>query len=101
MPERATVRIAGPRAGNKLLLEGFFPEEQLKQAPRHLVVSADGVALGNAQITDPESTFRRLFDIPASLAGRKAVDLEIRVYPVTRKDGQNYGVVFGKIVIVP
>jgi hypothetical protein len=101
MPERATVRIAGPKAGNKLLLEGFLPQEQLKQAPRHLVVSAGGVAFGNSEITDPESTFRRLFDIPPSLAGRDAVDLEIRVDPVTRQDGQEYGVVFGKIVIVP
>jgi hypothetical protein len=101
MPEKATVRIAGPKAGNKLLLEGFFPEEQLKEAPRHLVVSADGVALGDSQITDPESTFRRLFDIPPSIAGRSAVDIEIRVYPVARKGGQEYGVVFGKIVIVP
>jgi hypothetical protein len=101
MPAKATVRIAGPKAGNKLLLEGFLPQEQLKQAPRHLVLSADGVALGSSEIAGPESTFRRLFDLPLSLAGRNAVDIEIRVDPVTRKDGQEYGLVFGKIVIVP
>jgi len=35
------------------------------------------------------------------LAGREFVDLEIRVDPVNRKDGQDYGLVFGKVAVLP
>jgi 4-amino-4-deoxy-L-arabinose transferase-like glycosyltransferase len=101
MPGQATLRMAGPKAGDRLLLEGFFPVEQLKQAPRHLLVTADGMPLGNTEISDPESTFQRLFDIPSSVVGRDVVNIEIRVNPVTRRDGQDYGVVFGKIAYRP
>ena len=68
MPGSATVRLGGPGStGNKLVLDGFCPQEQLKQAPRHLSVAADGVPLGETQINDPESSFHRLFALPDSL----------------------------------
>jgi len=106
MSAKASVRLKVPREGNKLLLEGNFTEEQLKSAPRHLVVSGSGIAgasvqIGETQISDPESTFRRLFSLPTSIARNDVVDLEIRVDPVTHKDGQDYGVVFGKMSILP
>jgi hypothetical protein len=99
MPGRATVRLKGPKTGDRLLLEGFFPEGQLLGAPRVLEVSADGIPLGDTQITNPESFFRRLFAMPPSVMGRESVEIEIHVDPVTHKDGQEYGVVFGKIMI--
>ena len=102
MPAEATVRLAGPlSAGNKIGLDGYCPEEQLKQAPRHLLVSVDGLKVGEAQINDPESDFHRLFALPDVLAGRKSVEVEIRVDPVERKDRQDYGLVFGEITIRP
>jgi hypothetical protein len=108
MPGSATVRLRAPLQSNKLLLEGFCPVDHLKRSPRHLKVSVDGVLIGEMQLTDPESDFRRLFDIPAALmdklaseAGRAdSVEVEIRVDPVSRIGGQDFGVVFGKIALV-
>jgi hypothetical protein len=65
------------------------------------MVLVDGVLAGDTRIYDPESTFRRLFPIPAELAGKSSVDVEIRVDPVDRKDGQDYGLVFGEVVVRP
>jgi hypothetical protein len=102
MPGEATLRLRGPDArGNKIVLDGFYPEEQLKSAPRHLIVSVDGVRVGEAQINDPESNFHRLFPMPDSSVGKSAVEIEIRVEPAERKGGQDYGVVFGKIAVRP
>jgi hypothetical protein len=97
MPGRATLRIKGPLAGNKLSVDGYCPEEQLREAPRHLIVSADGVTVGETQINDPESSFHRLFSVPDALMGRDSVRIELSVDPVVRRGGQEYGLVFGKI----
>ena len=101
MPGRATLRMGVPAGGASLELEGSCPETQLLAAPRHLMVLVDGVPVGDTRIYDPESEFRRLFPMPAILAGRKSVEIEIRVDPVDRKDGQDYGLVFGNIAIRP
>lgn len=97
MPGQATLRIKGPLAGNKLSVDGYCPEEQLREASRHLIVSADGVPVGETQINDPESSFHRLFTVPDALIGKESVRLELRVDPVVAKGGQEYGLVFGKI----
>ena len=70
MPGEATVQMKGPLPGNKLELDGYCPDEQLKQAPRHLIVSADGVPVGQTQINESESSFHRLFALPDALIGR-------------------------------
>jgi hypothetical protein len=90
-----------PAGGTSLELEGSCPETQLLAAPRHLMVLVDGVIAGDTRIYDPESSFRRLFPMPAVLAGKKSVEVEIRVDPVDRQDGQDYGLVFGNIAIRP
>ena len=101
MPGSATLRLGVPEGGTSLELEGNCPQAQLLVGPRHLMVLVDGVIAGDTRIYDPESSFRRLFPMPAILAGKKVVDLEIRVDPVDRKDGQDYGLVFGNIAIRP
>jgi hypothetical protein len=108
MPGSATLRMgvpAGslgvPASGTSLKLEGSCPRAQLLAAPRHLMVLVDGILVGDTRIYDPESDFRRLFPMPAVLAGKKSVEVEIRVDPVDRKDGQDYGLVFGNISIKP
>jgi hypothetical protein len=101
MPGSATLRLGMPVGGASLELEGSCPESQLLAAPRHLMVLVDGIPVGDTRIYDPESDFRRLFPMPAILAGRKSVEVEIRVDPVDRKDGQDYGLVFGNIAIRP
>ena len=50
---------------------------QLKAGDVHLSVSVDGIPLGNAQIINPESNFRRLLDLPPSLTGRSTVTVAI------------------------
>jgi hypothetical protein len=89
--------MQGPHSGNKLSVDGYCPEEQLKEAPRHLIISADGIPVGETQINDPESSFHRLFAVPAALAGRDSVRVELRVDPAARIGGQDYGLVFGNI----
>jgi hypothetical protein len=97
MPGRATLQMQGPHSGNKLSVDGYCPEEQLKEAPRHLIISADGIPVGETQINDPESSFHRLFSVPDALMGRDSVRIELSVDPVVRRGGQEYGLVFGKI----
>jgi hypothetical protein len=100
MPGYATVRLRGPESPrDKIELDGFYPEEQLKAGPRHLIISVDGVPAGEAQINDPETNFRRLFVMPASSVGKPAVEIEIRASPIEIKDGHQYGAVFGKIAV--
>lgn len=102
MPGSAALRIGVPTAGgSRLELDGFCPEAQLLLAPRHLMVQVDGVAAGDTRIYDPESHFHRLLPMQALLAGKSEVEVQIRVDPVDRKDGQEYGMVFGKIAILP
>ncbi len=97
----AHVQIKSPEtAGWKLALEGFFQEDQLKTGPRTLRASANGVEIGSTKISDPEASFKRLFALPDSLVGKKVLDLEIQVTPVTRKGGMDYGALFGKIAVV-
>ena len=107
MPGKATVRLRGPDTrGNKIVLDGFYPAEQLNEelvnkTPRHLILSVDGVRVGETQINNPESSFHRLFSMPDASVGKSAVEIEILVDPVQRKNGQTYGVVFGKVAIQP
>ena len=102
MPGSATLRLGVPEnGGSRLELEGYCPEAQLLAASRHLMVLVDGAVVGETRIYDPESNFRRLFPMSGLLAGREFVDLEIRVDPVNRKDGQDYGLVFGKVAVLP
>ena len=101
MRGRAWIQIKSPaQPGWKLSLEGFLQDEQLKTAPRRLRVAADGIEIGTAKISDPETTFQRLFPLPDSLVGRKVLNLEIQIDPVTRKGGEDYGALFGKIALV-
>jgi hypothetical protein len=102
MPGQATVRLRGPDSpGSKLELDGFFPAEQLKRAPRVLKVSVDGVPAGDIQIHDPESSFHRLIDLQPSVVGKDSIEIELAASPVDNRGGQDYGMVFGKIAIRP
>jgi 4-amino-4-deoxy-L-arabinose transferase-like glycosyltransferase len=97
MPGRATLLLQGPHSGNKLSVDGYCPEEQLKAAPRHLIVSADGIPVGETQINHPEGSFHRLFTVPSELIGRDSVRIELRADPAVNIGGQEYGLVFGNI----
>ncbi|HWF10635.1 MAG TPA: hypothetical protein VG297_19340, partial [Bryobacteraceae bacterium] len=103
MPGRATVRLGGPGSapgsGNvKLLLSGYCPEQLLESGPLHISVAVDGIPLRSAEISNPENTFRRLFDVPSSLAGKQSVEISIVVDRVLHDaGGRELGLVFGTI----
>lgn len=105
MPRRATVRLGGPRsAKDQLLLEGRCPIQQLNAGGTHLsvavAVAVNGIPLGIAQIDDPEGSFRRLFNLPASLVGKPTVVVEIAVDRVIHEPGgRELGLTFGTIAI--
>lgn len=101
MPGTATVWLGGPRSSrDRLLLHGYCPAEQLKSGPLHLTVSVDGIPLEKTQIDDPETEFRRLFDMPASLIGKQAVEVAISVDKVIHEPGgRKLGLDFGTIAI--
>jgi Dolichyl-phosphate-mannose-protein mannosyltransferase len=100
MPARATVHLGGPRSTkDQLLLEGYCPR-QLKGGDVHLSVSVDGIPLGNAQIINPEGSFRRLLDMPPSLTGKSTVTVAIAVDQVINEPGgRELGLTFGTIAI--
>jgi hypothetical protein len=101
MPRRATVRLGGPRSEkDKLLLEGYCPDQQLKAGILHLSVSVDGISLASTEIGGPENKFRRLFVMPPSLVGRNSVEVAVSVDRAMRgSDRRELGLVFGTIAI--
>jgi hypothetical protein len=101
MPRRATLRLGGPRsAHDRLVLEGYCPDQQLKAGVLHLSVTVDGVGLKNTNIDNPETDFRRLFDMPPELIGRAEVEVGITVDRVVRDPGgRELGLAFGMIAI--
>jgi hypothetical protein len=101
MPRRATVRLGGPSSGNdRLVLEGFCSEMQLRSGPLHLFVTVDSIPLEGTQIAEPETSFRRLFVMPPSLIGKKVVQVEISVDRTTHvPDGRDLGLVVSDISI--
>ena len=103
MPGRATVRLGGPRtAKDKLLLEGYCPEQQLLAGVLHLSVSVDGIPLPMTQIGNPESNFRRLMAVPSALVGRDSVVVTISVDRVLHDpSGRDLGLVFGTVAFQP
>jgi hypothetical protein len=99
MPQRATVRLAGPGSDReKLVLEGRCPESQLKSGPVRLSVSVDGISLTDTQIGEAETEFQRLFVVPPSLVGRDSVEVAISVDRVFHEEGgRALGLVFGTV----
>lgn len=103
MPGNATVKLRGPEqsAGAALVVDGYCPEDYLRQHSRRVWVKVDGIDVGEAEISNPESSFHRLFPLPPALAGRNEVTVELAVEPVVHQSQSIYGLVFGKIAIVP
>ena len=101
MPKRATVRLAGPRtAKEQLFLEGICPLEKLGGGSVHLEVAVDGIPLKRANISDPESSFHRLFELPPELIGRPVVEVAIQTDRIVHTPSQGeLGLAFGKIAI--
>jgi len=97
MPRRATLRLGGPRsAAERLYVSGYCPAFLLAPGPLGMTVSADGEPLSTVSITRGDARFQFDFPLPARLAGRPEVELEIRLDRVSRAaDGRELGLVFG------
>jgi hypothetical protein len=102
MPGKATLRLGVPAGAKRLELEGRCPSSQLSAVPRTLMVLVDGKVVSDTRIYDSERTFRRLIPLQADmLAGKDSVEIGIQVDPADRIDGQEYGLVFGTLGLVP
>jgi hypothetical protein len=101
MPRRATVRLGGPRLpGEQLLVEGFYPEEQLAKGPPTVTVRVDGQTLGQRSIEQP-GTFEWQFPLPERLRDRESVEVEVEISRVfvPEGDGRELGAAFGVFAI--
>ena len=80
MGKRAMVTLAGPQAaGERLYVRGFGPEVVLKSGPVALRFEVDGVLIGTAHVTKPESEFNFDFELPARFAGARKIVLTVEV----------------------
>ena len=99
MSKQAEVKLAGPTSpSDRLLVSGFCPESILAK-PLHLTVKADGITLGELQITRLNSSFETTFALPKELLGRSGILVELSVdrTVTTPGDGREMGLVFGRI----
>jgi len=102
MPSKASLRLGAPEGtSSHIELRGTCPEEQLSTGPRHLKVTVNRQLAGETDIYAPESSFQRLFPLPGVLETGQTAEVGIEVTPVTRKDGREYGLVFGTIALRP
>jgi hypothetical protein len=98
MPQRATLRLAGPAArGEKLYLRGTCPEEQWHSGPLAVTVSIDGVALPAAAIRPGDNSFELAFALPESATGRLVIRVGVAVAHTfhTARDQRDLGLAFG------
>ena len=78
MPQRATVKLRGPRGPtDKLYLVGFGPAVALKSGPIGMQVSVDGEKLNRVSVVKPDVIFTFSFDLPAKLTGRPLVEVAV------------------------
>lgn len=100
MPRRATVRLAGPqRAGARLLLSGFAPQELLEAGPVRISVQVNGQALPGATVSRGGAPFELEMPLPDSLVGAQSIEAAIevdrtfRLPPDVRELSLRFGVV--------
>ncbi len=98
MPQRATLRLGGPRsASERLYLSGYCPAFLLQPGPLEMTLSAAGEKLATVPVTQGDAHFRFGFPLPLRLAGQPEVEIEIRLSRTRRLtgDGRDLGLVFG------
>jgi hypothetical protein len=98
MPDRATLRIGGPRKrSERLYISGFIPARELDKGPLHVKVEADGIAVGTGIIERGMDGYAFDFALPDILVGRDSIELTIGVDRtfVPPEEGRRLGLVFG------
>jgi hypothetical protein len=95
MPQRATLRIGGPRSrSDSLYLNGFGP-------PTGLRVSVDGIPLSTIILKTGDSPFIRSLALPDQLVGREQMEVSIEADQTFRVsgDGRDLSVAFSLIEV--
>jgi hypothetical protein len=101
MPKRATLRIpVVPRPGSRLVIAGVTVPEQMKPGPLRVEVRSGGESLGTREITG-SGPFELAFELPAALAGRGGISLELEVERTFRAPGdvRDLGLAVGEVEI--
>ena len=101
MPKSATVRLSGPEnVGAKLYVTGYVPPAIVAAGPVTLAFRVAGERIGDGKIST-DGTFSFEFPVPASMVGRKEVEVEIEasrvLHPET--DPRDFGAAFGTFAI--
>jgi hypothetical protein len=77
MPERATVRLAGPASpGQKLHLNGLAPEQLVKTGPVEVTVAVDGKPLSTVTLR-AAGPFEWSFALPAACVGAREIEIAV------------------------
>ena len=95
MPQRAALRIGGPRTrSDRLYLHGFGPHTELR-------VRADGMPLGEIVLKKGDSPFIRSLTLPDQLVGRSEMEISIEAAQTFRVsgDGRDLAVAFSLIEV--
>jgi hypothetical protein len=98
MPAAATIRIAAPHtADQKLVITGYCPQEQTSSGPLQLHISIDGKEISGETFAKPEMPFVRSVSLPASLAGKTDMEVELAVSRTFQgpERGRHLGLAFG------
>ncbi|HTS48398.1 MAG TPA: hypothetical protein VMH05_10670 [Bryobacteraceae bacterium] len=98
MPQKATLKIAGPQKDGQLLeVTGYCPAPLLASGPLEVTFLGDGVKIASAKLTDPDKQFDLQFPIPPQLVGRQQLEIEIEVNRTAHIPGdpRQLGLIFG------
>jgi len=96
MPQRATLRLGGPRTtSERLHISGYCPASLLQSGPLEMTVGADGAPLSTVRITRGDAAFHFDFALPSRLLGRPGMEIEVRVNRTARAGDRELGLVFG------
>jgi hypothetical protein len=101
MPQRATLRMAGPAAtGQKLYLRGYYPAEQLRQGPVTVTVTVNGSTLAPARIA-AGGNFELAFALPEAVVGQSSMQVVVEASRTFRAgaDIRDLGLAFGEFEV--
>jgi len=101
MPQRASLRMAGPTAaGQKLYLRGYYPAEQLRAGPVNVSVTVNGSALAPAAVSSG-GTFELAFPLPSALVGQSVIEITVAAGRTFRAgaDVRDLGLAFGEFEV--
>ena len=77
MQKSGVVKLAGPTASQKLIVNGYAPAVLVAEGPVQLRFTANGCAVGTATIKEPDAAFSLEFALPSALVGQPRVELTI------------------------